>query len=97
MSINIETRPNAQMATGKVRSALNVAGEDWPVFVDGIFISGIIPDGLTSDYMRLHLITFVILFGHIRRCVAKTLNMSRSKNIQISHGGINLQYLMEFM
>jgi hypothetical protein len=82
MSINIETKPNAQMPTGKARSALNVAGEGWPVFVDGIFISGTIPDGLMSDYMRLHLITFVILFGHIRRCVAKILNMSRCRYIE---------------
>ena len=36
--MNIETRPNTQMPTGKARNALNVAGEDWPVFVDGVFI-----------------------------------------------------------
>ena len=57
----METRPNAQMPTGKARSAPNVAGEDWPVFVDGIFISGTIPDGLASDYMRLGVTTLIII------------------------------------
>ena len=60
MSINIETRPNAQMPTGKARSALNAAGEDWTVFVDGIFMSKTIPDGLTTDYRSLDFITFVM-------------------------------------
>ena len=59
--MNMETRPNAQMPTGKARSALNGAGEDWPVFVDGVFISGTISDSPTSDHTRLHLITFIIL------------------------------------
>jgi hypothetical protein len=61
MSINIETSPNAQMPTGKARSALNVAGEDWLVFVDGVFISGTIPDSPTSDYMRLGVTTLIII------------------------------------
>jgi len=63
MSMNMETRPSAQMLIGKARSALNGAGEDLPVFVDGIFISGTIADGLTSDYMGMHLIIFVILMN----------------------------------
>jgi hypothetical protein len=57
--MNMETRPNAQMPTGKVRSALNVAGEDWPVFVDGVFISGTITYSPTGDYMRLRLTTLI--------------------------------------
>jgi hypothetical protein len=38
MSMNIETRPNAQIPIGKTLNALNAAWEDWPVFVDGVFI-----------------------------------------------------------
>ena len=72
--MNIETRPNAQMPRGKARNVLDVAGEDCPVFVDGVFIR-INFRSLMSDYMGLHLITFVILF-FIKSCVAKSLNMN---------------------
>jgi hypothetical protein len=38
MSMNIDTRPNAQMPTGKARNALNTAGEDRVSFEGGVFM-----------------------------------------------------------
>jgi hypothetical protein len=40
MSINIETRPKVQMPTGNPRNATDLEGEDWSVFLDGVFIGG---------------------------------------------------------
>jgi len=43
--MNIETRPKAQMPTGKARNAPNAAKEDWQFFDDGVFMVELFPDG----------------------------------------------------
>jgi len=92
MSMNIETRPNAHIPIGKTLNALNAAWEDWPVFVDGVFIrnnSKRLNQWLYASASHL----FRNIIRHIRRCVAKTKKMPDADTLRIHAKSWKIRYV----